>query len=107
MIDEWFRDPQDGSVKTTQAVNIRDLHDHLMLEHGFRGSYRSLLRFVTATYPAPKFRPARPRTTTMPEVMYSQQWFPAPSMTATAPEFRTAKRSPAWPAAKSFPAVAP
>ena len=40
----------------------------------------------------------------MPPVMYSQQWLPAPSITATAPEFRTAKRSPAWPAANSLPA---
>src|SRR2546422_8016632 len=39
--------------------------------------------------------------------MYSQQWFPAPSTTATAPEFRTANRSPARPAAKSVPPVAP
>ena len=31
----------------------------------------------------------------MPPVMYSQPWSPAPSTTATAPEFRTAKRSPA------------
>ncbi len=43
----------------------------------------------------------------MPDVMYSQQWLPAPSITAIAPEFRTANRSPAWPAAKSFPPVAP
>ena len=43
----------------------------------------------------------------MPPVMYSQQWLPAPSITATAPEFRTANRSPAWPAANSLPAVAP
>src|SRR5207244_656215 len=31
--------------------------------------------------------------------MYSQQWSPAPSTTATAPELRTAKRSPATAAA--------
>ena len=39
--------------------------------------------------------------------MYSQQWFPAPSTTATAPELRTANRSPARPAANSVPLVAP
>lgn len=59
VIDEWFRNPEDGSFKTTQAVNIRDLYDDLVLEYGFSGSYRSLLRFVVATYPAPKFRPYR------------------------------------------------
>ncbi|KAG0772224.1 hypothetical protein G6F21_014531 [Rhizopus arrhizus] len=39
--------------------------------------------------------------------MYSQQWSPAPSTTASAPELRTAKRSPARPAANSSPPVAP
>ena len=47
--------------------------------------------------PAAKLRPVRPSTTTMPPVMYSQQWSPAPSITAMAPELRTAKRSPATP----------
>ena len=39
--------------------------------------------------------------------MYSQQWSPVPSMTATAFELRTQKRSPARPAAKKRPPVAP
>src|SRR5258707_9960117 len=42
--------------------------------------------------PAPRLRPTGPSTTTIPPAMYSQQWSPAPSMTATAPEFRTANR---------------
>ena len=57
--------------------------------------------------PAPKLGPTEPNTTTIPPVMYSQQWWPAPSITAWAPEFLTAKRSPAQPAANNFPAVAP
>ncbi len=57
--------------------------------------------------PAPKFLPVRPRTTTVPPVMYSQPWSPTPSTTAMAPELRTAKRSPARPLAKSLPPVAP
>ena len=44
---------------------------------------------------------------TMPPVMYSQPWSPTPSTTAVAPELRTAKRSPARPAAYSSPPVAP
>ena len=47
--------------------------------------------------PAAKLRPVRPSTTTTPPVMYSQPWSPTPSMTADAPELRTAKRSPARP----------
>ena len=38
-----------------------------------------------------------PSTTTTPPVMYSQPWSPVPSMTARAPLFRTANRSPAMP----------
>ena len=36
--------------------------------------------------------------TTTPPVMYSQPWSPTPSTTASAPELRTAKRSPTTPA---------
>jgi hypothetical protein len=43
----------------------------------------------------------------MPPVMYSQPLEPQPSTTTCAPELRTAKRSPAWPAANSLPGVAP
>ena len=47
--------------------------------------------------PAPTLSPISPRTTTVPPVMYSHAWSPAPSTTAVAPELRTAKRSPALP----------
>ena len=47
---------------------------------------------------AAKFFPVGPNTTTLPPVIYSQQWSPTPSTTAVAPEFLTAKRSPARPA---------
>ena len=36
--------------------------------------------------PAAKFRPVGPSTTVRPPVIYSQQWSPAPSTTAVAPE---------------------
>ena len=39
--------------------------------------------------------------------MYSQPFDPQPSTTTFAPEFRTAKRSPALPAANKRPSVAP
>ena len=57
--------------------------------------------------PAAKFLPVSPSTTTRPPVMYSQPWSPTPSTTAQAPELRTAKRSPATPAMKALPEVAP
>ncbi len=57
--------------------------------------------------PAATLRPTVPSDTTVPPVMYSQQWSPAPSTTASASELRTAKRSPARPLTKSRPPVAP
>jgi transposase len=59
VIDYWFRDPQEGSTLTTRAVNVGELFDHLVLEHGFAGTYRGLLRYIKAVYPAPKIRPYR------------------------------------------------
>jgi hypothetical protein len=47
--------------------------------------------------PRRNFGPVAPSTTTVPPVMYSQPWSPTPSTTASAPELRTAKRSPATP----------
>jgi hypothetical protein len=47
--------------------------------------------------PAAKFLPTDPNTTTRPPVMYSRPFNPTPSTTAVAPEFLTAKRSPARP----------
>ena len=57
--------------------------------------------------PAAKLRPVGPSTTTRPPVMYSQPWSPTPSTTASTPELRTAKRSPARPRKKARPLVAP
>mmetsp|Transcript_54383 Transcript_54383/g.93701 ORF Transcript_54383/g.93701 Transcript_54383/m.93701 type:complete len:282 (-) Transcript_54383:978-1823(-) len=70
----------------------------------WEGSWKKLSPPVM---PAPTLRPTGPSITTTPLVMYSQQWSPAPSHTALAPEFRTAKRSPARPLASSSPPVAP
>ena len=57
--------------------------------------------------PAPKLSPTSPSTTTVPPVIYSQAFESQPSITAIAPEFLTPNLSPACPAAKSFPDVAP
>ncbi|CQA12403.1 Uncharacterised protein [Mycobacteroides abscessus] len=51
--------------------------------------------------------PKSPMLSTAPLVMYSHRNSPVPSTTAVAPEFRTAKRSPAWPWTNSRPPEAP
>ena len=57
--------------------------------------------------PAAKLRPVGPSTRTRPPVMYSQPWSEQPSMTAVAPELRTANRCPTRPARYAVPPVAP
>src|SRR5262249_25733993 len=49
--------------------------------------------------PAAKLSPTGPRITATPPVMHWQPLAPQPSTTTLAPELRTAKRSPACPAA--------
>ena len=57
--------------------------------------------------PLQKPLPKPPIFKMAPLVMYSQAKSPTPSTTAIAPEFLTAKRSPASPLIKNLPPVAP
>ena len=62
---------------------------------------------IPPVIPAPKLSPMVPNIIILPPVIYSQPLDPQPSTTDIAPEFLTANRSPAWPAANRFPEVAP
>ena len=62
---------------------------------------------IPPVIPAPKLSPTSPSMTTVPPVIYSHALESHPSITEIDPEFLTANLSPAWPAAKSFPDVAP
>ena len=57
--------------------------------------------------PAAKLSPTDPKITAVPPVIYSHPLESHPSTTVMAPEFLTANLSPACPAAKSLPDVAP
>jgi transposase len=54
-------------------INVRALHDHLVCEHRYEGSYRSVLRFVRARYPAPRLWPFR-RVETPPGAQAQVDW---------------------------------
>jgi transposase len=75
VIDHWLRDgrPAPDADGTPPRVNVRALYDHLVAEHGYAGSYRSVLRFVRATYPAPRLRPFR-RVETPPGAQAQADW---------------------------------
>jgi transposase len=78
IIDRWFQDP-DGANLPARAVNVGELYDHLILEHGYPGSYRSLLRYIKASYPAPKIRAYR-RVETPPGAQGQADWTDFPSV---------------------------
>lgn len=59
VIEEWFRDPKDGEKKDRDEVNVVEIYDHLVEEYAYKGSYRSLLRYVKAKYPELKIRAYR------------------------------------------------
>jgi hypothetical protein len=67
------------------------------LQYFAKSASRSSTKASPPDIPAAKFLPVLPKTMTVPPVMYSQPWSPTPSTTARAPEFLTAKRSPATP----------
>src|SRR4051812_39246688 len=48
VIDHWVRDgrPAPDGAAPPPEVNVRALYDHLVAEHAYGGSYRSVLRFV-------------------------------------------------------------
>jgi transposase len=57
-IEHWLceRQSEDGQGRTR---NLAELHEWLVAEHGYGGSYRSVWRYVRAHYPRPKRRPCR------------------------------------------------
>src|SRR5512135_398814 len=61
VIDHFIGDgqPPETDSRAARPINVRALHDYLTAEHQYPGSYRSVLRFVQAHYPAPKLRPFR------------------------------------------------
>jgi len=56
-----------------RPVNVRELHEHLVSEYGYPGSYRSVLRYVRAHYPTPKRRTYR-RVETPPGAQAQTDW---------------------------------
>jgi len=60
-IDHWVVQHHPGAHggDPDRPVNIQALYDWLRAEHGYAGSYKSVLRFVRARYPKPRLRPFR------------------------------------------------
>jgi transposase len=80
VIDHWLNaaqlaaNPPDGfDLGFPRPANVHALHDWLRCEHGYTGSYKSVLRFVRARYPRPRLRPLR-RVETPPGAQAQVDW---------------------------------
>jgi transposase len=74
VVDHWVRgDRPPSDAEPPGPINVRALHDFLVAEHDYRGSYRSVLRLVHARYPRPRLRPFR-RVETPPGAQAQVDW---------------------------------
>ncbi len=55
------------------GINLQVLHEYLIAEHDYRGSYKSIQRYVRRHYPAPKVRTRR-RVETPPGAQAQADW---------------------------------
>jgi transposase len=74
-IDYWLADNHGAADagSLVRPANVCALHDWLRQEHGYTGSYKSVLRFVRARYPRPRLRPYR-RVETPPGAQAQVDW---------------------------------
>jgi hypothetical protein len=74
-IDSWVQGATGGGLDDTggRPVNVQALYDWLRAEHGYAGSYKSVLRFVHGRYPRPRLRPFR-RVETPPGAQAQADW---------------------------------
>jgi transposase len=63
----------EAHARGQRPVNTRELHEHLVAEHGYEHSYKSVLRFVRARYPRPRVRTYR-RVETPPGAQSQTDW---------------------------------
>ena len=71
VIEHWVETHR--ATGTKRPVNVKDLYEHLVREHGYAGHYRSVLRYVRARYPKPKLRTYR-RVETPPGAQSQTDW---------------------------------
>lgn len=69
VIEAWVDHRSDGR----RPINVRELHEHLVREHSYQDSYKSVLRFVRAQYGRPAIRTYR-RVETPPGAQAQIDW---------------------------------
>jgi transposase len=71
VIGHWHDVREEAGAK--RPVNVQELYEHLVAEHGYEGSYQSVLRYVRRHYPKPKIRTYR-RVETPPGAQTQTDW---------------------------------
>lgn len=69
VIEAWWSSREDGE----RPPNVLELHEHLVAEHGYEGSYKSVLRFVRRRFGAQPIRTYR-RVETPPGAQAQTDW---------------------------------
>ena len=75
VIEHWV----EGHQGSTRPMNVRALHEHLVYEWGYEGSYRSVLRYVRRRYGYPQVRTYR-RVETPPGAQCQTDWVEFPRL---------------------------
>lgn len=78
VIDAWLTSREKPDAEGRPA-NLCELHDFLVREHGYRGSVRSVQRYVRARYARPKLKPFR-RVETPPGAQGQVDWAEFPGV---------------------------
>jgi transposase len=71
-VEHWWRLELER-LPDDRPPNVEGLHAWLRQEHGYRGSYKSVRRYVRSRFPAPKRRPFR-RVETPPGAQIQSDW---------------------------------
>lgn len=75
VIEAWFAE----HAAAARPVNVMDLWEHLVSEHGYTEGYRTVLRYVRSKYPKPRMRTYR-RVETPPGAQSQTDWGEFPSV---------------------------
>lgn len=75
VVGQWMADHghAEGEPAPERSANLRGLHEFLVQEHGYEGSYRSVLRYVAGRFPKARRRPYR-RVEMPPGVQAQVDW---------------------------------
>jgi transposase len=69
VIEAWY----EMNKNEPRPINVKELWEHLVHEHDYEGSYKSVLRFYRAKYPRPRRRTYR-RVETPPGAQTQTDW---------------------------------